>query len=217
MDGEGIVGLNPSKALNDIKNINSSICDMQNSLVNSTEAFFTDLSLLWYAPKAIDFATKILPKLETINDEIISFNDTTITNCVSAFNRLASSHGTSGINVAPGPYTTANYPVLKDVGPDGQVGMQVAQVRTSVDAYLSAIKGISGALAGVPSRIAFYDTDGGFSGACQTNVNRLRNLIEDAISAIIAEIEPAIQENTQSTEQAASTAAQTMGGAGHSF
>lgn len=211
-DGEGLVGLNPGKAANDIRNINNSICDMQSSLVKSTDAFFSDLATLWYSPKAVEFAGKVLPKLESVDQAIISFNDNTISKCVSAFNRLAAAHGTGGISVAPGPYLTSNYPMLKDAGPDGNVGMEVEHVRTCLEAYLSSIKGVAGGLGGVPARIAFYDTDGGFAGACQTNVNALRSLIEDAINTIRGEIEPTIQEETAKTEQAAQAAASSISG-----
>ena len=212
LDGEDgrIVGLNPGKAKADIENINAGICGVQRKLIDITSTFFTDLSNAWYSPKGIEFQGKVLPKIESINDQIIGFNDKTITKCVAAFNRLASAHGTGGIAVNPGPYLGTEYAMMKDADPEGKVGMSVSQVKTITENYVAALSSVVGGLSSVPSRIAFYDTDGAFAGACQSNVEALRALVEDATAEIRNLVDTASNEETARTEQGAQTAASQM-------
>ena len=108
LDGEDgrIVGLNPGKAKADIENINAGICGVQRKLIDITSTFFTDLSNAWYSPKGVEFQGKVLPTIESINDQIIAFNDKTITKCVAAFNRLAAAHGTGTAGAAHNRRTT---------------------------------------------------------------------------------------------------------------
>ena len=212
LDGEDgkLVGLNPGKAKTDIENINAGICGMQRRLVEITSTFFADLSNAWYSPKGIEFQGKVLPKIESINDQIIGFNDKTITKCVAAFNRLASAHGTGGISVNPGPYEGTEYTMMKDADPEGKVGMSVSQVKTITENYIAALSSVVGGLSSVPSRIAFYDTDGAFAGACQSNVEALRVLVEEATAAIRILVDTASNEETARVEQGAQTAASQM-------
>ena len=212
LDGEDgkLVGLNPGKAKTDIENINAGICGMQRRLVEITSTFFADLSNAWYSPKGIEFQGKVLPKIESINDQIIGFNDKTITKCVAAFNRLDSAHGTGGISVNPGPYLGTEYAMMKDADPEGKVGMSVSQVKTITENYVAALSSVVGGLSSVPSRIAFYDTDGAFAGACQSNVEALRALVEDATAEIRNLVDTASNEETARTEQGAQTAASQM-------
>lgn len=211
-DGEGIVGLNPGKAKADIENINTAVTGLQKTLVTASSSFFGNLSNLWYSPIAMEFGSLVIPMIKEIDDQIISFNDSTIAKCVAAFNRIASAHGTSSISVAAGPYAMGDYPSMKEVGPDGTVGMKVDQVRECMENYISAITGVSGALTSVPSSIAFYDTDGSLVSACQTNIASLRSQIDSAINTIRAKVEPQLTEEATKIEQAAQTAAGQMGG-----
>ena len=212
LDGEDgkLVGLNPGKAKTDIENINAGICGLQRRLVEITSTFFADLSNAWYSPKGIEFQGKVLPKIESINDQIIGFNDKTITKCVAAFNRLASAHGTGGISVNPGPYLGTEYAMMEDADPEGKVGMSVSQVKAIRENYVAALCSVVGGLSSVPSRIAFYDTDGAFAGACQSNVEALRALVEDATAEIRNLVDTASNEETARVEQGAQTAASQM-------
>ena len=209
LDGEDgkLVGLNPGRAKADIENINVGICGVQRKLVEITGKFFADLSNAWYSPKGIEFQGKVLPIIEDINDQIIAFNDKTITKCVSAFNRLAAAHGTGSISVSTGPYAGGDYAMMKDTSPEGKVGMSVSQVEAIVDNYTAALASVVGGLSSVPARIAFYDTDGAFAGACQSNVEALKNLVESAISTIRTTVTVASEEETKKVQQAAQTAA----------
>ena len=212
LDGEDgkLVGLNPGKAKTDIENINAGICGLQRRLVEITSTFFADLSNAWYSPKGIEFQGKVLPKIESINDQIIGFNDKTITKCVAAFNRLASAHGTGGIAVNPGPYLGTEYAMMKDADPEGKVGMSVSQVKTITENYVAALSSVVGGLSSVPSSIAFYDTDGSFAGACRSNVEALRSLVGEATSTIRTTVDAASEEETARVEQGAQTAAAQM-------
>ncbi len=209
-DGGGIVGLNPGKARADIEGINASVTALQKNLVTASNAFFGELTNLWYSPIAVEFGMKVLPLIKDIDNEIISFNDKTIAKCVAAFNRIASAHGTGSISVAAGPYLMGDYASMRETGPDGTVGMKVEPTRVCMETYISAISGVASALSGVPDRIAFYDTDGSLASACATNISSLRGKIESAINTIRSIVEPQLTEEAQKVEQAAATAAGQM-------
>jgi len=212
-DGNGITGLNPGKAQSDIKRINEAVVALYNDLNSAGLEFYTALSKLWYSPKAIQFYTDTAVTISALADEISSFGKSTVNDCVSAFNSIAAAHGTSRIGISAGPFSPVDtYGTMLDIGPSGEVGMEVDQVKTVTAEFVNHMNKISSNLAGVPRSIAFFDTDGALVRSCNTRVDQLTGKVEGAAHSIISAVSSAIVEETSRVEQGAQTAASAISG-----
>ena len=212
-DGNGITGLNPGKAQSDIKAINEAIVALYNDLNSAALEFYGAVSKLWYSPNGMQFYNDTAPTISALASEISSFGTSTVSSCVSAFNSIAAAHGTSRIGISAGPFAPVDtYGTMLDIGPGGEVGMEVDQVKTATAEFVSHMNKISSNLSGVPRSIAFFDTDGALVRSCSTRVDQLTGKVEGAAHSIITAVSNAIVEETMKVEQGAQTAGESLRG-----
>ena len=201
-----IPGLYPSKAIKDIKNVNDVICNIQKVFASAINTYFDKLYDLWSSPKALEFYGRTSSELTSINDEIISFNESVIDELVASFNRIAPSHRESSISVAKGAYTVLKIKPLLETFANGKIGMKDKLVDNATRDFLMQIKNIVNKTSPIPNVIYFYDTDGKLAGSCNTRVSELRSILEKGLSKanLSASI---VDEATTSTRLAAKNAA----------
>ena len=57
---DGITGLNPIRAKQQIEELNINLSSVQNDFVSKTQNFLSSLSELWYSEKAVEFSNNII-------------------------------------------------------------------------------------------------------------------------------------------------------------
>ena len=207
---DGITGLNPIRAKQQIEELNINLSSVQNDFVSKTQNFLSSLSELWYSEKAVEFSNNIISSLNEADQELKKVTIDIIEDACGAFNMLADANGAMRIEVVPGPFADGEYISCKDMDPSGNIGMRVDDVKILTEEFIDELETINNKLQDIPSNIAFYDQENNLEGTYTAEVNRVKTLIEESINFIDQKITQAVNEQRESSEQASVDAADIM-------
>ena len=207
---DGITGLNPIRAKQQIEELNINLSSVQNDFVSKTQNFLSGLSELWYSEKAVEFSNNIISSLNEADQELKKVTIDIVEDACGAFNMLADANGAMRIEVVPGPFANGEYISCKDMDPSGNIGMRVDDVNILTEEFIDELETINNKLQDIPSDIAFYDQENNLEGTYTAEVNRVKTLIEESINFIDQKITQAVNEQTESSEQASVDAADIM-------
>lgn len=207
---DGITGLNPIRAKQQIEELNTNLSNVQNNFVSKTQDYLYNLSELWYSEKAVEFSNNIIFSLNEAEQELKKVTINIVEDACGAFNMLADANGTMRIEILPGPFADGEYTSCKNMDPSGNIGMRVDDVSNLTEEYITELETINNRLQDIPSNISFYDQEGNLEGTYTAEVNRVKTLIEESINFIDQKITQAVNEQKESTEQASIDAADIM-------
>ena len=207
---DGITGLNPIRANEQIEELNINLSSVQNDFVSKTQNFLSGLSELWYSEKAVEFSNNIISSLNEADQELKKVTIDIVEDACGAFNMLADANGAMRIEVVPGPFADGEYASCKDMDPSGNIGMRIDDVNILTEEFIDELETINNKLQDIPSDIAFYDQENNLEGTYTAEVNRVKTLIEESINFIDQKITQAVNEQTESSEQASVDAADIM-------
>lgn len=207
---DGITGLNPIRAKQQIEELNEELSKVQNNFVSKTQDFLLNLSELWYSEKAVEFSNNMIVSLNEVDQELKKLIIDMIEDACGAFNMLADANGIMRIEVVPGPFVNGEYISCKDMDPSGNVGMRANDVSTLTEEYIEELETINSRLQDIPSNISFYDSEGNLENTYNADVSRVKILIEESINFINQKISQAVNEQKESNVQASIDAADIM-------
>lgn len=203
---EGITGLNPSQAKVDISNFQSEFFAATDKCAGAVDSLIEGLLINWASPKAVEFMKSNEEKIiEAFYSHPTAVCDEIVTGAINAFNSISASQGGATIadfgHMGIGVGGFELYPEI-----DGNVGMNIANVRTLLSAFEAGVESGLVDYDNLPTTIAFYDPSGSMAASYSTKIKTLANEIRNTTKDIVNSIKTAIteeQDNTNLGKQAA--------------
>ena len=214
-----ITGLNPSQAKTQIGIFYDQGVALTRDFENVEEVFMYNLHDEWYSPKASEFGTKYSLELFNVGNSVRMSLFKICQNARDAYNSLATSNGaptiaddyfSEGSLYQPQMANEAFSIKLNEIGPSGEIGMKVEDVKITVNTLKEGIDKLIAGLEALPIDIAFYDPNGEMKLAYKQEILNVVQKISELATNIYADIDSAIETETHLIEEAKNAAADTM-------
>lgn len=204
------VKLNPYRARTLIEELNNTICKIQNEFVNDSSEYCSQLSKLWWSPRAIAFHDKLSRKVDDINRELKYLCESTINDACSSFNSIATARGTGSIYVKAGPFLGYTLTPFKETDEAGKVGMIISIVKNCTNEYVEILNKLERKVDKIPRNIGFYDMNGTLVKTYNTRLDKIMDVVDTSISLIEQEVSISIDEEVNLEEKAEEKALDTL-------
>lgn len=154
---DGVTGFNPDKFKEQVRYVYLEGTSALSSIYGETDKLFTELSKTWYSPNAlafdIEYRQYVLDLINNSAKVIIDF----CKNAAAAYNVVAAANGYGPFSMDDACYECFSLAALKEVGPDGAVGMDLYRVKNAVNTFRLGIAFGLNKLVTIPSKIELYD------------------------------------------------------------
>ena len=228
--GEGFVGLNPTKAKEDIDTFEAAGMQVYNYVRDANRKFVSDLSSNWHSARAVNFATENLGNLYDAQNSIYRLINNLTVKAYEAYNALASSQGEAQLSCDRTALQEGTLPTdtmedfdvdstgspfkEMDSGKNNEVGMYVTNVQTIImpEWTNSITKVVETDLSAIPNTIAFYDTDGSIQLAYRTGIEAAQAALSAQLTAVHNAINSVVESEIDLTNTGASNSASALGG-----
>lgn len=198
---DGFTGLNPSQARANIDTFVKAMNDAAVIFLNGGIALFKNLEKTWCSPKAVAFGEKYGYALYDKTVVAIREAATVIAkNAETAYNTISMANGGGVLGAEYGlqelPIATpvnGYFGPLKESGEYGIIGMNLMQVQLALVVYGDSVEKGLAALDSVPTEIAFYDPDGIQQSTYKSEIQRVKDKLEEEISSMLDTIEAAME------------------------
>ena len=190
-EGEGFIGFNPEDSIHDIEAIGSHLQAIADAFKSAGETFFTGLRNNWASPKAQMFGSTWSGRLytNTVNTTLIEASNI-VEILTQAYNVMVSQQGYPTID--PPIFFTinneANFGSLNGKDPNGNIGMNVSNVRKILQEYKAAIDNITADLSETPTKIHIQDPNGTVTAQVEKCIVNIETSISDSVIDIYAKV-----------------------------
>lgn len=196
---KGFVGLDPSKAKNNIYDFNNQVQFAYNAFSSAINDLLVQLYTNWCSPKAVDFYNKLNNSVNEINNDINTIVTKIGNDVCEAYNSVAYANGLETIWVTPYLTMKNSYLELLGASKDGTVGMKITKVREILQNFEKRMRDVINEFNSLPTAIALYDDENGMQQYYSINVRELGNIVEEYITGLINEVNNIINEEIVST------------------
>lgn len=206
MAENGVVGLNPIRAKQQIDDLNVRLSSAQRTLVSDTQDYLDKLAKVWFSPNAKDISQSIGASIKEVDEEIKKNTVDIIEDSCRAFNSLAISQGIMEVNIVPGYFNNAEYTNCNEEDSSGNVGMKIKLVKEITDEYLIKLDKIKQNLQEIPKDISFYDNESEIASLFDSRVEKIKNSLNGSIDFVNKKITQAILEQEELVADGSSNA-----------
>ncbi len=215
MDGEGMTGLNPGQAKQNIENFYSSAMHAGEELSNAFSDLLLNLSNSWASPKAMIFGESCDAQGSDLLNNYYTAIYSIAKNAEHAYNVIASAHGGEGyisVNISNEGHVESLGGRSFKAEKDGVVGMNIALVKVDLDAFDISMNKFYSSLDSIPMEIAFYDTEGTQLASYRNAIAKCKNDAKTAAESVRKEVQAAMETEQNTILLAKQQATETLNG-----
>ena len=213
----GFVGINIYEMNARISEFESNVQRAIDAFCDGGKNFFDDLGRCWYSPNAVSFSNTYGSILydSTVTDVLNYFQDygsrfSLSCNMIARANGLQQEFGEPTFHVK-----TNGFPLLKEAGPNGEVGMDINAISPIVQEYYRCLEYGLGVIESVRTDFPIYDNDEVLQTTLRDSYNAIVEKIKmnykEAMQVFLSEINRN-KTNLQTTASQAASTIQSSGG-----
>lgn len=227
MDGNGMTGLNPVFAKNNIMEFDALANEALASLTNSFIYLFDELHNVWCSPKAKEFSDKYNVLCGDLCVDLFQNIENICFSAQNAYNIVARGQGVETISGwGDEPFNSssfgggdvpqmvkrgeASFTQLEEQHSLGVVGMNVQAVRLVLDQFSEKIKGAMERLTNLPTAVALFDDENAQQYAFEQVIEKMEETADSLTNQMYTDIKAAIETESDSVVMAAKKATETL-------
>ncbi len=171
-----------------LTNYSEKIKEASDSLITIINNFYYSLSTNWYSSKAVDFSTSFTGLIDELSKTINDYYNDNIEGTCNNFNELAKKYNKKRIEFQGSLNLKLYYPLLLAEGPNGTIGMNINNVKRTINDFVAGLNDVVGKLEQIPSYVVISIYANGSKYYYFTKPDVLKNSIKDITSKMVDQI-----------------------------